>query len=123
MTVTGVNLSNVLRSKFQDKLPKLKYIKIDAEGFDLYILQSIEDIVEKYRPIIKAEIFRHVDQSYRNKIHDYFLTKGYVVHKVNNEEDYMGQVLEKSDMSKWDHYDIYCVPSHRLKKSSLEKSE
>jgi len=112
LIVSGVNLSNVLNNKFQDRLPMLKYIKIDAEGFDLYILNSIDDIVTKYRPLIKAEIFKHVDQSYRDQMHDYFTSKDYVVYKVKNEEHYKGQKLNKSDMSNWRHYDIYCIPNH-----------
>jgi len=112
LKVSGVNLSNVLKNKFQDRLPKLKYIKIDAEGFDLYILNSIDNIVMQHKPLIKAEIFRHVDQDYRDKMHDYFTDKGYTIYKVDSEENYKGQKLAKSDMSNWEHYDIFAIPDH-----------
>lgn len=112
LTVTGVNLSDTLYNKFQERLPKLSYIKIDAEGFDLYILKSIKDIIEEYRPSIKAEIFKHVDKSYRDEIHNFFSDRGYTVYKVDNEESYTGEVLNKSDMSNWKHYDIYCTPNN-----------
>jgi len=111
LTVTGVNLSDVLHNKFQDKLPNLSYIKIDAEGFDLYILESLTDIIAEYRPLIKAEIFRHTDQSYRDQIYDFFSQKKYTIYKVQNEENYMGDKLNKSDMSNWEHYDIFCTPN------------
>jgi len=110
LKVSGVDLSDVLKNKFQSRLPSLRYIKIDAEGFDLYVLQSISDIVEQYRPLIKAEIFRHVDQKYRDQIYDYFENINYKVYKVDNEENYKGQKLKKSDMSNWEHYDIYATP-------------
>lgn len=113
LKVSGINLTNVLKNKFQDRLEQLKYIKTDAEGFDLYILESIEDIVKEFRPIIKSEIFRHVDQGYRDKMHDYFTSKGYTVYKVEHEENYKGQILKKSDMSNWSHYDIFCLPEEQ----------
>jgi len=111
LKVSGVNLADVLENKFQERLEKLKYIKIDAEGYDYYIIKSIEGIIDKYRPYIKAEVWKHTDQSYRNNIYNFFHQKGYTISRTFDDDDYTGIKIEKSDMSELKHFDIFCSPN------------
>ena len=110
LTVTGLNLSDLLKGRFSEKLPGLKYIKVDTEGYDLSVLESIEDIIDKYKPFIKTEIFKLTDKTYREKLHAFLSEKGYSIHRVKDESDYRGEELQKSDMMKWRHFDIFCAP-------------
>ena len=106
LNVTGVNLSDLLYNKFPERLNKLKYTKIDTEGFDLYILKSIEEIIIKHRPFIKTEIFKHTDKNYRKNVFKFFSDKNYNIYNSNNETD----KLDIEDMNKWSHFDIFCIP-------------
>lgn len=37
-------------------LPKLNFIKIDVEGYEQYVLSSMTQIIQKFRPLIQAEL-------------------------------------------------------------------
>ena len=47
-------------------------IKVDTEGYDLFVLTSIEQLISQYRPIIKSEIFKQTDFHYRCEMLDFF---------------------------------------------------
>lgn len=111
LSVTGLNLSDLLHDRFLEKLPGLRYIKVDTEGYDLSILKSLDDIIETYKPFIKAEIFKHTDKAYRETMHSFLSDRGYSIYKVKDDNNYKGEKLEKTDMMKWKHYDIFCVPA------------
>lgn len=111
LTVKGLNLSDLLRNKFSEKLPHLRYIKVDTEGYDLNVLESVSDIIEEYRPFINAEIFKHTDKAYRETMYSFLSDRKYLIYKVKNDNDYKGEKLKKTDMMSWKHYDIFCAPT------------
>jgi len=57
--IKGVNLQELLEQKYKDKLKNLSFIKIDTEGYDKEIIKSISGLIEKYKPVIVAEIFKY----------------------------------------------------------------
>ncbi|VAX25472.1 hypothetical protein MNBD_IGNAVI01-455 [hydrothermal vent metagenome] len=111
LTVTGLNLSSLLHDKYSEKLPNLKFIKVDAEGYDLSILKSISDIIEEYKPFVKTEIFKKTDVAYREAMFSFFSERRYRLYKVENDTNYKEKELSEADMIKWSHYDIFCVPN------------
>lgn len=110
LTVTGLNLSRLLRDQFSDKLPDLKYIKIDAEGYDLSILETLRDILKEYSPFVKAEVFKHTSDTDRQQMYSFLSDLNYTIFKVENETNYRATELKKSEMMNWKHYDIFGVP-------------
>jgi FkbM family methyltransferase len=42
-------------SELLNELPKLNYIKCDIEGYEEYVLQDLEKIIEKYKPVVQIE--------------------------------------------------------------------
>ena len=38
------------------ELPKIEYIKIDAEGFEIEVLKGGKNLIEKYKPFIHVEV-------------------------------------------------------------------
>lgn len=65
LEVFGVELEKELLDDYRSFLPRLKFIKVDAEGYDLYVLKSIERIISQYRPVIKSEVFKRTSREYR----------------------------------------------------------
>ncbi len=55
--IKGINLSDFLEKNYPTFINKLSFIKIDTEGYDKEIIKSISNLINKYKPVIVAEIF------------------------------------------------------------------
>ncbi len=113
LTVHGRNLPSYLSARHPE-LPKLAYIKVDAEGYDLTILTTLAGLISKHRPSIKAEMYAHAHRPQREQLFQFFTDHSYVVHKVENDSKYLGPVLGVADLMRWRHYDVFCVPTERF---------
>jgi len=110
LEVFGVNLAEELKTDYRDMLPKLKFIKVDTEGFDLFVIKSLSDIILKYRPYIKAEIFKKTPTKYRSEMFSFFLDNKFDIFKIDDEPIGIGDQLSLDNVNNWKHYDIMCVP-------------
>tara|TARA_B100000686_G_scaffold146659_1_gene154145 strand:- start:1404 stop:2216 length:813 start_codon:yes stop_codon:yes gene_type:complete len=110
LQVTGINLTQELNAHYSDLLPDLKFIKIDAEGYDLFVIKSLAEIILEYRPFIKSEVFKRTDSDYRKELFSFFLENQYAVHLVEGDNAVKGQPLTLSDIDIEPHYDILCSP-------------
>jgi FkbM family methyltransferase len=116
--VFAVNLENELRGDYQDQLPRLSFVKIDTEGYDLYILRSIEGILREFMPVVKAEIFKKTDLNYRMELLSFFVNLGYRVNKIKDEPLVAGEELTKDNLTLDKHFDILAVPANSTDQSS-----
>jgi FkbM family methyltransferase len=57
--IKGINLQELLEQRYGKEVKNLSFIKIDTEGYDKEIIKSISDLIEKYKPAIVAESFKH----------------------------------------------------------------
>ena len=55
----SVDLYKFLLSNYPDKINRIGYIKIDAEGFDGEILRSLSPLIARVKPIIVVEWFAY----------------------------------------------------------------
>jgi FkbM family methyltransferase len=111
LEVFGINLSSELKNDYSEWLDRLKFIKVDAEGFDLYVLQSIKDIIQLHKPFIKAEVFKKTDTQYRHKLYSFLTQLDYRIYRITGEPlKHDKQALKQEDMNLWKHFDIFCVP-------------
>ena len=111
LKVFGINLKEELESDFSEYLPKLKLVKVDAEGYDLYILRSISSILKSYSPIIKAEVYKKTDLQYRRDFISFLVEDiAYRVYRLKSEPLEFGEELTKDNLCDYDHYDIICFP-------------
>jgi FkbM family methyltransferase len=111
LNVFCLNLEKELQNDFPDYLPKLKFIKLDAEGYDLFILKSIKNIISRYRPLVKAEVFKDTDKKYRLNLLKFFKHHKYKVYRMIEEPIFTGERIDESNLEKWKHYDIICKPN------------
>ena len=114
LEVFCVNLEQELRGHYSELLPRLKFIKVDAEGYDLYVLESILGIIKSYKPIVKAEVFKHTDLAYREKLLSFFLKLDYQVYKIVEEPIGKGPLLTEENLTHLQHYDILCLPDRLI---------
>jgi FkbM family methyltransferase len=111
LTIQGRNLLAMLQTDFGDWLPKLSYIKVDAEGYDRAILGSILPIVCERRPVIRTEVYRKLLARERHELFDLLADAGYRIHRFRDDGQPVGDVLERSDMTREKHFDILAIPS------------
>ncbi|HET7848348.1 MAG TPA: FkbM family methyltransferase [Pseudolabrys sp.] len=110
LEVRGRPLQNILNEMPADRLARLRYIKTDTEGHDARILHSIRDILERYRPYIKAEVYGRLSSEERTGLHGLLSGLGYSVFKVEDGMLFTERRLGASDMMRWTHFDIFAIP-------------
>jgi FkbM family methyltransferase len=110
LAVEGRNLLQMLRAEFAAWLPRLTYIKVDAEGYDRAILASIMPILREQRPVIRTEVFRKLLAGERYALFDLLAAAGYRCHRYQDEADPVGRLLERRDMTGEKHFDMLAIP-------------
>ena len=110
--VQGRNVEAFLEGEHPDLIPRLRYIKVDAEGFDLAILETLADLIRRRRPYLQVEMFsvRKSSREYRLALYDFLVTKGYAVHSAEDVSAFPGERITPDNVLRWDHYDVCCVP-------------
>ena len=102
--------SSTLEDARPDLIPRVRYLKVDAEGYDLTVLESLAGLIDRVRPYIRAEVFRFTTVAQRIRLHQFLAGRGYQVLRLIGETDYRGQALTTSDLARWPHFDVFCVP-------------
>ena len=111
LKVTGKNLARYLAKEHPELLPRIRYIKVDAEGYDLTVLSTLSDVIAAYRPFIRAEVFKWTGRSQRENLFRFLDAAGYTVWRLEDEGNYCGEQVGPERVMDWVHYDIFCVPA------------
>jgi FkbM family methyltransferase len=117
LEVQGRNLENVLFSDYAQLLPKLSFVKVDAEGYDKEILKTLSKIISTYRPAILSECNVFLTHKEREELFDVMSRFNYTLYKIVDAEDRasvfqgVGKPLTREDMHKEKHFDILAKPS------------
>ncbi len=103
--IQGVNIVKYLETHYADWLPKLSFIKIDAEGLDYFILKTLEPLLQKYRPVIIAEIYEQLTEEIRSNIFSLLKKYEYTIFNIGEfetDENFERKLInEKSEMPKY----------------------
>jgi FkbM family methyltransferase len=110
LRVRGRNLAAVLARDYADLLPRIRYIKVDAEGYDATVLSTLTGVIAETRPFLRAEVFKATSAPQRERLFRMIADLDYAIHRLEDEAHYLGQRLEPRDLMNWSHYDIFCVP-------------
>lgn len=110
LTVQGRNLLRFLRREYPRETERVRYIKIDAEGYDRSIVASLRELIAANRPYLRTEIYKHLPAETRCAYFRELTQLGYVLHKFEGEKHYRGQVLDERHLMDWEHFDIFAVP-------------
>ena len=114
LLVFVVDFEKELKQDFSDHLPRLKFIKVDAEGYDLVILKTLKNIISEYRPVVKTEVFRHTSEQYRSELLSFFGDLDYSLYKMNVEPLGRGDELSPENLGREEHYDVVCLPAETI---------
>lgn len=109
--IKGIQLEAFLQKNYPDNIDRLRLIKIDTEGYDKEIIKSISDLLSKYKPAVITECFGETNKEDRYEHFDLLKTKGYSLYYFSgfNANAEIIPILNKEDMLKWKHFDLYAV--------------
>lgn len=111
LTVKGQNLQDYLFNNFNDRLPRLELLKVDAEGYDKEILKTLTKIITTYKPTIMAECYKKLTTQERLELFDVISNNGYDLYYLENFEENAKKVkIDRSDMDKRRHFEILAFP-------------
>lgn len=113
LSVVGRNLLEMLRTEYAAWLPRLSYVKVDAEGYDRAILQSILPVLREQRPVVRTEVFRKLVACERRELFDLLATAGYEVFRFEGGAAPQGAALRRDDMTREKHFDVLALPRGR----------
>jgi FkbM family methyltransferase len=94
LCVDTIDLCDFLNTRYKNQLHKIKFIKIDAEGFDCIILNNISPILKEIKPIIQIECWYELNEIIFNLADSI----GYNVYKINGVE-----ILNKTNVTSNDN--------------------
>ena len=84
--IQGVNLAEYLQKHYPEWLRKLSFIKLDAEGFDYFILKTLVPLVNEYHPTIAMEVYHRISAETRSKIFRLLKEFGYTILNIGTFE-------------------------------------
>jgi FkbM family methyltransferase len=111
LKIQGINLQNFLLENYKEDLKRLELIKIDAEGYDREILQSIPDILTTYKPNLLVECYKRLNKEERYSLFDLIIGHGYELFYLDSfENSGVVKKIEKKDMTLIQHFDMLAQP-------------
>jgi FkbM family methyltransferase len=110
LKVQGRNLQSFLKTNYPQLLPRIRYIKVDTEGYESAVLASLSDLISRNKPFMKLEVYRKLNAAQRQALYRSIAGFGYIVRKIADDGNYFGEILAEQDMNKWRHFDVFCVP-------------
>ncbi len=110
LTVQGRNLFEYLKRHHPAEAGKVRYVKIDTEGEDRVVAESLIELIRANRPYIKTEMYTHRTDEERRGYFRWLRDLGYEMYKTGGEENYTGQRLSGDDLMRWKSFDVFCVP-------------
>lgn len=110
LTVRGEHLPTWLAAHQPGLIDRIRFIKVDAEGYDLAVLRSMAGLIDRLRPFIRAEVYRHLAREPREALLEFFLARGYDVRRIDDDTHDLGEHVTTADVMRWRHFDVFAVP-------------
>lgn len=110
LKIRGENLESYLAEHYPSLVTRVRLLKVDAEGYDYQVLASLKNLIAAQRPYIKAEVFKLLNLSQRERLFDLLAGLGYRVHLMESDTNLHGVELKRQDLMLRRHYDVFCVP-------------
>lgn len=110
LEIQGKNLEHVLREEFSDRLEKLSYIKIDTEGYDRFVIQSLSGILKEFQPVIRTEILKKLTLEERQSQFEALRDAGYACFSYDEASYSKGEPIAEGDLMRWKQFDMLAIP-------------
>ncbi|MCU0381625.1 MAG: FkbM family methyltransferase [Chitinophagaceae bacterium] len=118
LQVEGRNLEHLLRSYYATYLQRLRFIKVDAEGYDKEIIRTLQPVIREFNPVLLSECNHYLVQAEREELFDIMSAGGrtlYMAHPEDSRSTIFRKVMDtpltKRDLMKREHFDILSLPA------------
>ena len=110
--VEGRNLAELMAREHPDLLARLRFIKVDTEGFDLAVLETLDAVLAERRPILQVEMFslKHAPGGYREQLYHFLVQRRYDLFRVDGDRDFFAEAVTPANLLRWQSCDVCCVP-------------
>lgn len=109
--VKGVVLEHLLQERYPEWMDRMALVKIDTEGYDRAIIQSIRSLLERYKPVVISECFGKSTPEQRNEHFNLLAGLGYTLYHIDG--FFAGTPIVRidtpEDMGRWKHFDFYAI--------------
>jgi FkbM family methyltransferase len=123
LEVEAKNIQKFLEENYPQELPKLSYIKIDAEGYDKEIIRTIQTLLKKYNPVVITECYKRLTREERREFFDYLTAPGYLLFRLDGYSlKSIVPIINANDMNTKKHFDILAIPENRTDLLNLMQS-
>jgi len=120
LQVQGRNLSQYIRQHHPQLINQISLIKTDTEGYDLFVLKSIEDLIRQVRPVIICEVLKKLTERERQELITFIRGLGYKTYLLNESLpgtagtasplQLQGTEVATDNVFVAPHYDVLCLP-------------
>jgi FkbM family methyltransferase len=111
LQVQGRNVQALLKQLYPELIPRIRFIKIDTEGYEPVVLESLRELITQVKPYMMVEVYTHLNREQRRALHRSITSLGYTIRRIIDNSHYWGEVLGENDLGKWRSFDIFCVPN------------
>ncbi|HEX3927678.1 MAG TPA: FkbM family methyltransferase [Gemmatimonadales bacterium] len=113
LRVQGRNLPALLERDYAGLVARIRYIKVDAEGFDLAILETLDAVIRAQRPFLQVEMFdlRKSPADYRQRLYAFLAGHDYVLHLVEGDHNLLGEKITPDNLNDRRRFDVCCIPA------------
>ena len=111
--IKGIKLEDFLETQFPDRINRLSFIKIDAEGYDKEIIKSIRELILRYKPVVVAESFGKATYEAKIELYDVLAGMDYDIFQFDDfyADTRVEQITSGREMARQKHkIDIYGTP-------------
>jgi FkbM family methyltransferase len=112
--VQGRNLARLLEHEYGHLIPRLRLMKIDTEGHDLAVLETVESVVRRQRPLLHVEFFnaKKSPPGYRRRLFGFLTNLGYEVWRIDEGgETFLIERISGANLFEHRSFDAVCLPA------------
>lgn len=118
--VVGINLEDWLDENYADLIPRISFIKVDAEGFDKEIVKTFKNLFTRISPLLQTELFPYLSREERVDFYNIISSLDYSVFNfadANRDFDRLSDPLTLESFLALDPhvvFDLMCLPASRM---------
>ncbi len=119
----GRRVSDWITQRYPERISRISFIKIDTEGAELSVLQSMEAILRRQQPTLHLEMHRHAEGPQRQEFLEFLSDLGYEMRRTHGPYDLeAGESITARNSMAWPHYDFLAVHPDRQSRLGLRRA-